>query len=169
MLRAMQRTYTREEYLEKIAMLRGARRAISITSDVIVGFPGETGADFEETLSLLDEAQYDGIFSFTYSPRPNTPALSMGDQIPEAEKGRRLAVLMEKQRGIQMARNERLVGRTFEVLVDGASRREGQWAGRTSGNRVVNFTSERGKLLGEYMQVRITRGGPNSLVGELVS
>jgi len=168
-LRAMQRTYTREEYLEKIAMLRGARRAISVTSDVIVGFPGETEAEFEETLSLLDEAQYDGMFSFTYSPRPNTPALSMGDQIPEAEKGRRLAVLMEKQRGIQTARNERLVGKTLEVLVDGASRRKGQWAGRTSGNRVVNFTSERERLLGEYMQVRITRGGPNSLVGELVS
>jgi tRNA-2-methylthio-N6-dimethylallyladenosine synthase len=164
-LRAMQRTYTREEYLDIIAMLRRARRPISITTDIIVGFPGETESDFEETLSLLDIAQYDGAFSFKYSPRPNTPAEDWPDQIPEEEKGRRLSVLQEKQRQIQMARNEALVGQTFEVLVDTRSARGNQWAGRTTSNRVVNFTSPRTSLLGEYVQVRITRAGPNSLVG----
>jgi len=164
-LQAMQRTYTREEYLEKIAMLRRARRPISITTDIIVGFPGETEADFEETLSLLDIAQYDGAFSFKYSPRPNTPAEDWPDQIPEEEKGRRLAILQEKQRQIQIARNEALVGQTCEVLVDTRSARGNQWAGRTTSNRVVNFTSPRESLLGEYAQVRITRAGPNSLVG----
>jgi len=168
-LRAMQRTYARDEYMEKIAMLREARRPVSVTTDIIVGFPGETEEDFQETMSLLDEAQYDGVFSFKYSPRPNTPALHMADPIPEEEKGRRLAALQEKQRGIQTARNEKLVGESFEVLVDGAARRNSQWAGRTSGNRVVNFTSTEERLLGEYVLVRITRGGPNSLVGELVS
>ena len=165
-LRAMRRTYTRDDYLEKIALLRSARRPISLTSDIIVGFPGETQEDFEETLSLLDLAQYDGVFSFKFSPRPNTPALAMTDPIPEEEKGRRLMVLQERQRVIQTARNEALVGRTFEVLVDGQSRKESQWAGRTSSNRVVNFTSPQESLLGDYVQVRITRAGPNSLIGE---
>ena len=151
-------------------MLRRARRPISITTDIIVGFPGETEADFEETLSLLDIAQYDGAFSFKYSPRPNTPAEDWPDQIPEEEKGRRLAILQEKQRQIQIARNEALVGQTFEVLVDtrhNSGGRGNQWAGRTTSNRVVNFTSPRASLLGEYVQVRITRAGPNSLVGEV--
>jgi tRNA-2-methylthio-N6-dimethylallyladenosine synthase len=165
-LRAMQRTYTREEYLAKIELLRRARRPISITTDIIVGFPGETEADFEETLSLLDLAQYDGAFSFKYSPRPNTPAEHWPDQIPEEEKGRRLAILQERQRQIQTARNEALAGQTFEVLVDTRSARGNQWAGRTTSNRVVNFASPRENLLGQYVRVRITRAGPNSLVGE---
>jgi tRNA-2-methylthio-N6-dimethylallyladenosine synthase len=165
-LRAMQRTYTRDAYLAKIALLRAARRPISLTSDIIVGFPGETQEDFEETLSLLDLAQYDGVFSFKFSPRPNTPALAMADPIPEEEKGRRLMVLQERQRVIQTTRNQALVGSTFEVLVDGPSRKEGQWAGRTSSNRVVNFTSPRQSLLGDYVQVRITQAGTNSLIGE---
>jgi tRNA-2-methylthio-N6-dimethylallyladenosine synthase len=167
-LREMLRTYTREEYLEKIAMIREARRPISVTSDIIVGFPGETEADLEETLSLLDAAQYDGVFAFSYSPRPNTAARLMPDAIPEDEKGRRLARVMDRQREIQLARNETLVGKTFEVLVDGASRREGQWSGRCSSNRVLNFTSPRTDLLGEYVQVQVSRAGPNSLVGEQV-
>ena len=140
-LREMQRTYTREEYLEKIAMIRGARRPIAITTDIIVGFPGETESDFEQTLSLLDEVRYDSLFSFKYSPRPNTAALRMNDPIPEEEKGRRLAVLQEKQREIQTARNLTLIGETVEVLVSGKSRRENQWSGYTSSHRVVNFTS----------------------------
>ncbi|MGA2481706.1 MAG: tRNA (N6-isopentenyl adenosine(37)-C2)-methylthiotransferase MiaB [Candidatus Acidiferrales bacterium] len=167
-LRAMQRTYTREEYLEKVALIRGARRPISITTDVIVGFPGEADADFEETLDLLDAVQFDGAFSFKYSPRPNTPALAFADAIPEEEKGRRLAVLQEKQRGIQALRNEALVGRNLEVLVEGKSRRANQWAGHTSSNRVLNFTSPAEHLLGQYAQVRVTSAGPNSLVGEHV-
>jgi tRNA-2-methylthio-N6-dimethylallyladenosine synthase len=165
-LREMLRTYTREEYLEKIAMIREARRSISITSDIIVGFPGETEEDLEDTLSLLDAVQYDGIFAFQYSPRPNTAAQHMPGAIPEEEKARRLARVIDHQREIQLARNESLVGKTFEALVDGESRRAGQWSGRCSSNRVLNFTSPRTDLLGEYVQVQVSRAGPNSLVGE---
>jgi len=167
-LRAMQRTYTREEYLEKIALINSARRAISVTSDIIVGFPGETEEDFEQTLSLLDAAQFDGVFAFVYSPRPNTTALGMDQQVPEPEKARRLAVVLQRQREIQMARNLALVGDRFEVLVDGVSRRPGQWAGRTSSNRILNFASSGPGLLGQYVQVRVTGASPNSLVGEHV-
>ena len=166
-LRLMQRSYTREEYLEKIAMIRGARRPISITTDIIVGFPGETAADFEETLSLLEAVQYDGMFSFKYSPRPNTLALAMKDPITEAEKGRRLGILQEAQREIQSNRNRALVGRTFEVLVSGKSRREHQWTGYTTCHHVLNFTSQDQNLLGTYVQVHVSSAGPNSLVGEL--
>ena len=167
-LRAMQRTYTREEYLEKIAMIRGAKRPIAITTDIIVGFPGESEAEFEETLSLLEEVKYDSIFSFKYSPRPNTPSLRMPDAISDEEKSRRLAVLQEKQREIQTARNEALIGKTFEVLVSGKSRKENQWSGYTSSHRVVNFASREKELLGTYIQVRVSNATPNSLVGEHV-
>jgi tRNA-2-methylthio-N6-dimethylallyladenosine synthase len=167
-LRAMARTYTREEYLEKVAMVREAKREISLTTDIIVGFPGETERDFEETLSLLEAAQYDGAFAFKYSPRPNTPSLKMEDAILEEDKSRRLGILIERQREIQRARNERLVGRTFEVMVEGKSKREQQWAGHTSSNRVMNFTSRGQESLGDYLEVRVTGTTPNSLVGEVV-
>jgi len=167
-LRAMQRTYTRDQYLEKIAMVRGARRPIAITTDIIVGFPGESKADFEETLTLLDEVRYDSLFSFKYSPRPNTPSLKLNDVIPEEEKSRRLAVLQDKQREIQSARNHQLTGETFEVLVSGKSRRENQWSGYTSSYRLANFTSHAQELLGTYVKVRVTGATPNSLVGEHV-
>ncbi len=167
-LKAMRRTYTREEYLEKISWIRSARRPISVTTDIIVGFPGETEKDFEDTVTLLDDVGYDGAFSFKYSPRPNTPALSMADPIPEEEKGRRLAVLQDRQRQIQIERNERMVGKTFEVLVDSRHAARGQWSGRTTSNRVLNFTSTRENILGQYAEVRVTRAGPNSLVGEHV-
>jgi tRNA-2-methylthio-N6-dimethylallyladenosine synthase len=167
-LREMQRTYTREEYLEKIAMIRGAARPMAITTDIIIGFPGESEGDFEETLSLLDEVKYDSLFSFKYSPRPNTPAMRMADAIPEEEKGRRLAILQEKQRVIQTARHATLVGKTFEVLVSGKSRRENQWSGYTSSHRVVNFSSLGKELLGTYVEVHVTGATPNSLVGEHV-
>jgi len=165
-LRAMARTYTREEYLEKIAVMRAAKREISIITDIIVGFPGETEKDFEETLSLMETAQYDGAFCFKYSPRPNTPSLKMEDAIPEEEKSRRLAVLLERQREIQRARNERLVGESFEVMVEGKSRRDNQWSGHTSSNKVMNFTSRREESLGDYVQVKVVGATPNSLVGE---
>jgi tRNA-2-methylthio-N6-dimethylallyladenosine synthase len=164
-LRAMQRTYSREEYLEKIAMMRGANRPIAITTDIIVGFPGETESDFEETISLLEEVRYTGLFAFKYSPRPNTPSLSMKDAIPEEEKGRRLAAVQEKQREIQAAGNAELAGKTFEVLVSGKSRRENQWTGYTTSHRMINFASQERALLGTYVQVRVTGAGPNSLVG----
>jgi tRNA-2-methylthio-N6-dimethylallyladenosine synthase len=168
-LRAMTRTYTRDEYLEKIAMLRGAKREIAITTDIIVGFPGETAADFAETLSLLEKVRYAALFSFKYSPRPNTPSLSMPDAISEDEKSRRLAILQETQREIQSQRNATLVGNTFEILVSGKSRRENQWSGHTACHRVVNFASQQRELLGTYVQVRVTGAGPNSLVGEQVT
>ena len=167
-LRRMLRTYTREEYLEKIAMLRGARRPIALSTDIIVGFPGETDEEFADTLSLLDAAQFDQIFSFKFSSRPNTAAGHMHDALPEEEKGRRLAVLLERQRQIQLARNQSLVGQSFEVLVDNRGHKPGQWAGRTTSNRVVNFLSPRSDLLGQYLQVRVVQAGPNSLLGELL-
>jgi tRNA-2-methylthio-N6-dimethylallyladenosine synthase len=165
-LKSMLRTYTRDEYLEKISWIRAARRPISITSDIIVGFPGETEEDFEESLSLLDEAQYDGAYSFKYSPRPNTPSLSMPDSIPETEKVRRLAALMEKQRSIQTVRNELLLGETYEVLVDTRHTSRNQWGGRTTANRVLTFISADENLLGQYVRVKVTRSGPSSLFGE---
>jgi tRNA-2-methylthio-N6-dimethylallyladenosine synthase len=165
-LRAMQRTYSREEYLDKIGLIRGARRPISITTDIIVGFPGETEEDFGETLSLLDAVQYDGMFSFKYSPRPHTPSLAMSDAVPEEEKSRRLGLLQEKQREIQTKKHLLMAGETFEVLVSGKSRRENQWSGHTSCHRVINFTSQESALLGKYVRVRVTGATPNSLAGE---
>ncbi len=165
-LRAMQRTYSRGEYLEKIAMMRGARRPIGITTDIIVGFPGETETEFEETLSLLEEVQFDSMFSFKYSPRPNTPSLSMSDSISEEEKGRRLAILQDRQREIQAAKHAQLTGRQFEVLVSGKSRRENQWTGYTTAHRMINFASQERELLGTYVQVLVTGATANSLVGE---
>jgi tRNA-2-methylthio-N6-dimethylallyladenosine synthase len=167
-LRAMARTYSRDEYLEKIALMKSSRRPIAITTDMIVGFPGETEKDFEDTLTLLDEVQYDAVFAFKYSPRPNTPSLKMADAIPEEEKSRRLTILMNRQREIQRINNEKTVGETVEVLVDGKSRRENQWSGHTTSNRVVNFASPEQELLGDYVQVKIIAAMPNSLVGEMV-
>ena len=170
MLAAMQRLYTREQYLERIAWMKTARREISITTDVIVGFPGETEADFAETLSLLDEVRYDSVFSFKYSPRPNTPSLSLEDAIPEEEKSRRLEVLMARQREIQIASYKRYVGAELEVMVEGRNEARGQWVGRTSQNKTLNFTAPHAAALGSgmYAQVRVTRSFPNSLVGELI-
>src|SRR5205085_5097805 len=129
--------YTRDEYMRRIDWLKNARRRYSITTDIIVGFPGETAEDFEQTLDLLDQVQYDSLFSFKYSPRPNTAALQMGDRIAEEEKQRRLIVLQEKQRAIQIRRNAELIGHTREVLVEGRNQALGQWIGRTSDNRTL--------------------------------
>jgi tRNA-2-methylthio-N6-dimethylallyladenosine synthase len=169
-LDAMQRLYTREQYLERISWMKSARREISITTDVIVGFPGETEEDFQQTLSLLDSVEYDGVFAFKYSPRPNTPALAMHDAVPEEEKSRRLAVLMEKQRGIQQARNRKHVGESFEVMVEAKNEARGQWIGRTSQNKTLNFTVPEGCAVepGHYVAVRVTTAYPNSLVGEMM-
>lgn len=169
-LAAMQRQYTREEYLERIGWLKSARGDISITTDIIAGFPGETEADFQDTLDLLDEVQYDSLFSFKYSPRPNTAALGLEDKVPEEEKTRRLMALNEKQRAIQIRRNSQLVGSTQEVLVEGRNEALGQWIGRTSQNRTLNFThaGSEDSLEGKYLTVRVRRAGPNSLVGESI-
>ena len=164
-LKQMLRTYTRDEYLEKIAWIRSARRPISVTTDIIVGFPGETENDFADSLSLLDEVGYDGVFSFTYSPRPNTSAKDMPDAVPDADKGRRLAMIQQRQREIQMTRNRSLLQKKFEVLIDARHESRGQWSGRTTCNRIVNFTSPEENLLGQYRCVQIKDAGPNSLIG----
>jgi tRNA-2-methylthio-N6-dimethylallyladenosine synthase len=169
-LDAMQRLYTREQYLERIAWVKSATREISLTTDVIVGFPGETEYEFEETLSLLDAAEYDGVFSFKYSPRPNTPALVLDDAIPDAEKARRLAVLMERQRNIQRYRNQRHVGQIVEAMVEGKNEARKQWAARTSQNKVLNFSAPESAnpAIGSYVSVIVTGSFPNSLLGQLV-
>jgi tRNA-2-methylthio-N6-dimethylallyladenosine synthase len=170
-LAAMAREYTREMYLERVAWIRAARnRTISMTTDIIVGFPGETEADFEQTLTLLDEVQYDGVFSFKYSPRPNTPAIAMQNAIPEEEKSARLAVLNERQREIQRANYARHIGEVIEAMVEGFQPARGQITGRTSQNKTLNFTVGEGMsapVVGDYVSVRVTQAYPNSLAGEL--
>lgn len=169
-LDAMQRLYTREQYLERISWMKSASRDISITTDIIVGFPGETETDFDETLSLLDEVEYDGVFGFKYSPRPNTPALGLEDVIPDAEKSRRLTVLQEKQRDIQKRMNARHLEIVLEVMVEGRNEVRKQWNGRTSQNKTLNFTAPEGIAIeiGSYAPVRVNTCFPNSLLGELV-
>ena len=168
-LDAMQRLYTRDEYLERIAWIHAASRDISITTDIIVGFPGETERELDETLSLLDAVGYDSAFTFKYSQRPNTPALQLDDAIPEAEKSRRLALVNEKQRQVSAQRNKRHLGEIIEVMVEGKNQARGQWVGRTSQIKVLNFTAPEGADLktGSYVNVRVTNSFPNSLVGEL--
>jgi tRNA-2-methylthio-N6-dimethylallyladenosine synthase len=175
MLERMQRQYTRDEYMRRIEWMKSARRRISITTDIIVGFPGETERDFDDTLRLLDEVEYDSLFSFKYSKRPNTPALALDDHVAEEEKGRRLAILQEKQRTIQIRRNGELVGNVEEAMVEGYNKATCQWIGRTSQNRTLNFTHavypspDSGEnLAGRYLSVRVTRAGPNSLAGEAI-
>jgi tRNA-2-methylthio-N6-dimethylallyladenosine synthase len=168
-LAAMQRQYTRDEYMRRIEWMKQSPREIALSTDIIVGFPGETEKDFEQTLKLLDEVEYDSIFSFKYSPRPNTPALALTDQVPEEEKGRRLTILQEKQRGIQLRRNAERIGLVEEVMVEGLNKSTDQWIGRTSRNQTLNFSRNgEDSLVGRYLNVRILRAGPNSLVGESV-
>jgi tRNA-2-methylthio-N6-dimethylallyladenosine synthase len=169
-LDAMQRLYTREQYLERIAWMKTARREISITTDMIVGFPGETESDFAETLSLLDEVGYDAVFAFKYSPRPNTPSLKLDDAIPDEEKARRLDVLMSKQREIQTRNYKKYLGTTCEVMVEGRNEVRCQSIGRTSHNKTLNFTVARDAIPkpGSYASVLVTGSFPNSLLGELV-
>ncbi|HWR50125.1 MAG TPA: tRNA (N6-isopentenyl adenosine(37)-C2)-methylthiotransferase MiaB [Bryobacteraceae bacterium] len=172
-LARMQRLYTRDEYMRRIEWLKASPRKIAITTDIIVGFCGETEKDFEQTLSLMDEVQYDAMFSFKYSARPNTPALSLEGHVDEEEKGRRLAIVQEKQRAIQIRRHSELVGGEQEVLVEGYNKATGQWIGRTAENRILNFTrpadgDSSAALTGNYLKVMVTRAGPNSLAGEAV-
>jgi len=169
-LKAMLREYTREDYLERISWMKSARRSISLTTDIIVGFPGETESEFEETITLLGEVGYDGVFSFKYSPRPNTPAIRMSDSIPDEEKGKRLSILQERQREIQRSNYEKHVGEVVEVMVEGRNEARGQMIGRSTQNKTVNFTTTSPILpaTGSYARVLVTRSFPNSLVGEMV-
>jgi tRNA-2-methylthio-N6-dimethylallyladenosine synthase len=165
-LERMQRLYGRDEYMRCIDWMKKSGRSIAISTDVIVGFPGETEQDFQRTLDLMDEVGYDSIFSFKYSKRPNTPALQYEDHIAEEEKTRRLMVLQEKQRAIQIGQNAAYIGGVQEVHVEGYNKALSQWIGRTSQNKTLNFTSDATGLLGKYAPVRVTRAGANSLVGE---
>ncbi|MGI9102303.1 MAG: tRNA (N6-isopentenyl adenosine(37)-C2)-methylthiotransferase MiaB [Terriglobales bacterium] len=170
LLELMKRLYTREQYLERIAWMKAARRRISITTDIIVGFPGESEQDFEETISLLDQVQYDALFAFKYSPRPNTPALSYIDSISEEQKTLRLSLLNQRQKEISSAVNRRHIGELVEAMVEGRNDARGQWVGRTSQHKVLNFTTSNGTQprLGQYVPVRVTGTFPNSLLGEMV-
>ena len=174
-LERMQRSYSRAEYMRRIEWMKKARRDIAITTDIIVGFPGETDAEFNETLRLINEVEYESMFIFKYSKRPNTPALQYEDQIPEEEKTRRFNLLQEQQRSIQLRRNAGYVGKREQVHVEGYNRATNQWIGRTSQHKTLNFTAadlpapdSDKTLTGKYLDILVTRAGPNSLAGESV-
>lgn len=177
-LKAMGRGYTREAYLEKIVHLRSLIPDIAISTDLIVGFPGETEDDFQMTLSIMRTVRYDATFSFIYNPRPGTRAARLQDDVPVETKKRRLSELQALQKSIQVEIHQALVGQELEVLVEGKSRRGGaQYFGRDSGNRVVNFeydvsmagTGSPADPSGRMVRIRVTRSHPNSLFGEMLS
>jgi tRNA-2-methylthio-N6-dimethylallyladenosine synthase len=169
-LSAMKRGHTALEYKSKIRRLRRVRPDISISSDFIVGFPGESEADFAATMKLIEEIGFDTSFSFVYSPRPGTPAAELPDDTPEETKKRRLQILQGRinQQAGQISR--RMVGSTQTILVTGASRKDpGQLQGRTENNRVVNFRCDDHALVGEFVETEIREALPNSLRGELLT
>jgi tRNA-2-methylthio-N6-dimethylallyladenosine synthase len=177
----MGRQYTVEHYLERLTKIREAVPGIAISTDIIVGFCGETEAQFEETLALLETVRYDQVFAAAYSPRPGTPAIRLADDIPAADKRRRLNTLLAIQERIGLERNEALLGRDLEVLVDAVSAPRphghddaGQDAapapnltGRTRGNKLVHLTGDL-TLIGRVVAVRIEHAGPYALRGALV-
>ena len=165
-LEAMRRRYTRESYLELVDRIRALMPDVALSTDMIVGFPGETDEDFDETLSLTRAVGFHSMFSFKYSPRPNTLAEKrLPDDVPEDVKTRRIMALQASQREIQHELNAALVGRTVDVLVDGVSRRsDGEVSGRTSQNVVVNLPGDPG-WLGQTLPVRVERAGPHSVWG----
>jgi len=169
-LKMMAREYTPEWYLERIGWIQAAKRQISLSTDIIVGFPGESEEDFVKTIELLGKVQYDCVFAFKYSARPNTPALVMIDALPDAEKAKRLQVVLDRQREIQRVNYAKQIGEVLEVMVEGANPARGQVAGRSSQNKPVNFTCAQpiAPAPGSYLRVKITGAHPNSLVGEAV-
>jgi len=164
-LKRMGRRYSREDYLRLVEKLRRAQPAIALTSDVMVGFPGETEKDFAQTLDLIERIQFDNLYSFKYSDRPGTAAAGMDRKISEEEKAARLETLQRIQETITQRRNQTLVGSTVEVLVEGESRRGRQFSGRSGCNRVVNFKYNK-KCLGKIIHVRIKESFIHSLRGE---
>lgn len=167
-LKAMRRRYTREEYLDLVDELRRQVPGIALSTDMIVGFPGETDEDFQLTLDLVRRARFHSMYSFKYSARPNTLAgKRMSDDVTEAEKSRRILALQDLQREIQIGWHERALGSVEDVLVDSVSRRRAwEVAGRTSGNTVVNLPGPP-EWIGRLLPVRLTGYGPNSLRGEV--
>jgi tRNA-2-methylthio-N6-dimethylallyladenosine synthase len=168
-LHAMRRRHTRGEFLELVDRLRQAVPDLALSTDMIVGFPGETDEDFAETLSLTEKAGFSSMFSFKYSERPNTlAARRLKDDVPEDVKGRRLVQLQALQRDIQWGLHTAAVGQIFDVLIDSRSRRRAnELAGRTTGNTVVNLPGEP-EWVGRLVPVKIMKAGPNSLWGEAV-
>ncbi len=166
-LAAMNRGYSREHYLATIAKLRQARPEIKITGDMIVGFPGETEAEFEETLSLMEEVNYFDLFSFVYSPRPGTKAANLTDDLPKEVKLARLDRLQKQQLACSRLHNEAYVGSLQQVLVEGLAKKHGQVSGRCDSGRIVNFAGSPA-LIGKLVNVKITQGYANSLLGELL-
>lgn len=169
-LARMNREYTADWYRERIAWIKSAKRKIALSTDIIVGFPGETADDFISTMDLLAEVQYDLVYGFKYSARPQTPAQTMADTIAEEEKATRLQVLLDRQREIQRVNYARHLGEVLEVMVEGVHPARGQVAGRSSQNTPVNFTTSSAiaPAPGSYLNVRVTQTHPNSLVGEAV-
>jgi tRNA-2-methylthio-N6-dimethylallyladenosine synthase len=169
-LERMNRGYTRERYLELVDALRDAEPALALSTDVIVGFPGETDADFEDTIATVERVGYDNVFVFRYSRRPGTPAAEMPEQIAEDVKAARNSRLLEVVQRVTAARSRLLLGRTMEVLVDGTSRKSpGELAGRTRCNRVVNFDGQGRAAIGAIVHVRVTDVLPHSLRGALAT
>ena len=167
-LAAMKRSHTTLEYKSKMRKLKAARPGISLSSDFIVGFPGETDADFEQTMALIRDIGFDQSFSFIYSARPGTPAASLDDPVPLETKKIRLAQLQKTINAQAQAISEGMVGSTQRILVERpSSRRNSEMAGRTENNRVVNFPADK-SLIGKFVDVRITEARPNSLRGEFV-
>ena len=169
-LMAMKRGHTAIEYKSKLRRIKAKRPDISFSSDFIIGFPGETDADFEATMKLIEDIGFDNSFSFIYSRRPGTPAADLPDDVSEETKKQRLHILQSRitQNALQISR--RMVGTTQRILVNGYSRKDpGQLSGRTENNRVVNFRCDNPDLIGHFADVRIAEALPNSLIGELVS
>ena len=166
---AMKRGYTALEYKSIVRRLRAVRPQLSVSSDFIVGFPGETDADFEQTMRLVEEVGFDGSFSFLYSKRPGTPAADFADPVPQPTAQARLARLQRALDALYVAHSERMVGRIERALVTGrAARDPDELAARTENNRVVNFAADPA-LIGRYAEVRVTSAQPHSLRGELVA
>ncbi|HET6264244.1 MAG TPA: tRNA (N6-isopentenyl adenosine(37)-C2)-methylthiotransferase MiaB, partial [Usitatibacter sp.] len=167
-LAAMKRNYTAMEYRSIIRRLRAARPGISISSDFIVGFPGESEADFEQTLKLVEDVRFDGSFSFIYSPRPGTPAANLADDTPHAVKLARLQRLQARIQELSEEYSRAMVGTRQRVLVEGVSRKSAaELAARTENNRIVNFAGHP-RLIGRYAEVEITAALPHSLRGRIV-
>ena len=170
-LKAMRRRYSREEYLDLVASIRETIPGVALSTDVIVGFPGESETHFEETLSLTREVRFHSMYSFKYSPRPRTLAgQRYVDDVSEPEKSRRIVALQQLQRTIQSEILEEMVGKAFDVLIDGPSRRRpDEWAGRTDGNTIVNVAwpegARRSDVLGSIIRARVTEAGPNAVKG----
>ncbi len=169
-LALMKRNYTALEYKARIRKLRDVRPGISLSSDFIVGFPGETDADFEATMQLIEDVGFDHSFSFIYSPRPGTPAADMADDVPQQVKQARLARLQARINEMAADISQKMVGSCQRILVERPSKKSPrQLSGRTENNRVVNFDCENKELIGQFVDVEITEALPNSLRGKLAS